>query len=357
MSSDHVRLLRRPLPPKKLPPVLTPRPAARPPDSRGSSLQEADLHTPRRAAPTPVMADTSALTTDSMSMGFPWRKPHILPKNPLLQILHTDPRFVPPPPSFCLCDFLQTRHEVGRGSQFLPGLGRTAVSRCNYRKMVNLLLQDLHRSRQTEVSRQLLTSQDLWEVSSRVPHGQLLCELAVLINMEVTALQVTMRSSLLDPEPQHQLPYQPDTQWPDLKASPSTGREAVLNSVTAKHSQGSPHTPLPFRPITESISPSERAVLYCLKQGGKALNLKFHDCSYFIQVLWKGFHSAQTLVCLNLSFNNLSVFPEELYDLVQLAELNMKENPLQQLPAGLQRLVRLRTLVLSSCRIRCLPAE
>ncbi|XP_071376251.1 leucine-rich repeat-containing protein 63 [Centroberyx affinis] len=355
MSSDHARLLRRPLPPKSFPPIVKTRPAPRPAvkqppplclsdaDGTRSSRQEVDSPAPRAAPPTPLQDDTCTCSPvmDRLTGGFPCKPPRLLPRIPLLHFLHTDPRFIPPPPSFCLNDFLQSRHGVRRGSRSLQGLRTAALSRCNYKKLVSLLLTELHRSRQAEPSRRLLAPEGLPEPRCRIPRRQLLCELAALIHMEVQAQQASRWSCLqaagprleLDlwpPAETQQVPHQPDNRCP--------GSEVILNSVTTRFFQGSRRTRSPFQPLGESISPSELAILDCLSQGGRALSLK-------------------TLVYLNLSFNDLSVFPVELYDLSQLEVLKLRDNPLQQLPAGVHRLVRLQTLILSFCRISCLPAD
>ncbi|XP_039646742.1 proline-rich receptor-like protein kinase PERK2 [Perca fluviatilis] len=125
MSSDHIWLLRRPLPPKRIPPVGKPRPAPRPSGVKmtslpldqglagvgGSSRQDPDTPAPRAAPPTPL--HPSPPLTDTITEGFPWKRfpwkrLRLRPNNPLLTLLQTDKRFIAPPPTFCLSDFLQS---------------------------------------------------------------------------------------------------------------------------------------------------------------------------------------------------------------------------------------------------------
>ncbi|KAL7385670.1 hypothetical protein ABVT39_026003 [Epinephelus coioides] len=135
MSSDHICLLRRPLPSRRFPPIVKTSPAptvsagaavqsllldqgdAGP---RGSSRQGADTPAPRAAPPTPLQPKTSTLLTDKITEAFPCKPPRLRPNNPLLSLLHSDQRFLPPPPTFCLSDFLQSHNGAQDSSQSLP---------------------------------------------------------------------------------------------------------------------------------------------------------------------------------------------------------------------------------------------
>lgn len=133
------------------------------------------------------------------------------------------------------------------------------------------------------------------------------------------------------------------------------GTEVILNSVTTKHFQGTRRTTSPFHQsgLCGEISPSELAILDCLTQGGKALNLKAH----FVPVLPDLTPLFRSLLYLNLSFNDLSVFPVEVYELTQLELLKMRDNPIEEIPPGIHRLLRLKTFIISFCKISSLPYD
>ncbi|XP_018550921.1 actin nucleation-promoting factor WASL isoform X2 [Lates calcarifer] len=131
MSSDHTQLLRRPLPPRRTPPIVKPPPAPRPSagpvildqsdaGTRRPSRWDADTPAPRAAPPTPLQPDTSAPLMDRVTEGFPCKPPRSRPRNPLLELLQSDVRFRAPPPIFCLSDFLQSHSGSQHNSQSPP---------------------------------------------------------------------------------------------------------------------------------------------------------------------------------------------------------------------------------------------
>ncbi|CAL8371187.1 unnamed protein product [Arctogadus glacialis] len=94
MSSEGPQLLRRPLPPERVPHLV-------------KSLPSPRIHAGKRPAPVSDSRRLEAPPTGAMPAstavgGFPLRPARTLPRIPLLQIIRTDPRFLPPPPSFCL---------------------------------------------------------------------------------------------------------------------------------------------------------------------------------------------------------------------------------------------------------------
>ncbi|CAL8266731.1 unnamed protein product [Lota lota] len=97
MSSEGPQLLRRPLPAERAPHLVEP---LAPRINAGKALAPLHISSRQEAPPT-------ALMTASTAVGrFPLRPVRTLPRLPLLQILRTDPRFLPPPPSFCLRGFV-----------------------------------------------------------------------------------------------------------------------------------------------------------------------------------------------------------------------------------------------------------
>ncbi|KAI3356300.1 hypothetical protein L3Q82_017196 [Scortum barcoo] len=172
MTSEHVCLLRRPVPPKRFPPVMKTPPALRPsgavmssmfqhqvdPGPRGSSRQEVDTPVPRAAPPTPLLPDTSPPLMDRITEGFPRKPPRSQRQNPLLRLLQSETRFMAPPPIFCLNDFLQRPDGAGlcrsdtnqrpqmevcsrtRESRYEPGPGLTRSSLTRLRLLWSLVV-------------------------------------------------------------------------------------------------------------------------------------------------------------------------------------------------------------------------
>ncbi|KAJ8012972.1 hypothetical protein DPEC_G00048430 [Dallia pectoralis] len=289
---------------------------------------------------------------------FPCKPPRTHPKIPLLDLLKTHPRYIPTPPSIRFNDFIQDPNSDGKAQT--PGdLKKIACSRFHYRKLVELVLTDLHRGQQTEVSKQLMSTDKVPMAKTRIPQRQIIYELVALFHLEVQSQMVCRRGSLgdetcrldqrfleiLGPPEERQAVQKQENIYP--------GTEVILNAVTTKHFQGSRRTQSPFMPTMEAIFPSELAILDCLTEGGLALSLKAH----FIAVLPDLTPLAQSLVYLNLSFNDFTIFPVEVFKLTQLEVLKMRDNPIEKIPAGILKLVRLKTFVISFCKITTLPSE
>ncbi|XP_010878363.2 uncharacterized protein LOC105016322 [Esox lucius] len=362
MPSEHTRLLRRPLPPRNAPPVvkrlphLLSGPIVDPlPFIERKALKDSGTEWSESSCRMPPLLDHDPGVSVK---GFPCKSPRTLPKIPLLDLLKTDPKYIPPPPSFCFNDFIQEPNGEGE-AQSPEGQKKVALSRFNYRKLVGLVLTDLHKGQQTEVSKQLMSTEKLPMAKTRIPQRQIIYELVALIHMEVRSQMVCRRKSLGDgtcrldqrsveiwgPPDERQAVQKQENTYP--------GTEVILNSVTTKHFQGSRRTHSPFMPSVEAISPSELAILDCLTEGDPALSLKAH----FIAVLPDLSPLAQSLVYLNLSFNDFTVFPVEVFKLTQLEVLKMRDNPIEEIPSGILSLVRLKTLVISFCKITSLPPE
>ncbi|EDV22037.1 uncharacterized protein TRIADDRAFT_59607 [Trichoplax adhaerens] len=100
------------------------------------------------------------------------------------------------------------------------------------------------------------------------------------------------------------------------------------------------------------VNPSEAAVFNCMIQAkGFSLSLK----AYFISSLPNLSPVFQTLRWLNLSFNNFTEFPSELYELKYLEVLYLRNNPIPEIPTDIDRLSNLKTLGASHCLLNSLP--
>ncbi|KAM3933079.1 leucine-rich repeat-containing protein 63 [Leptodactylus fuscus] len=94
------------------------------------------------------------------------------------------------------------------------------------------------------------------------------------------------------------------------------------------------------------------AMLECLINGGHALSLK----AYFISKLPDLTPLYNSLLYLNLSFNEFWQFPTEVYNLEHLESLKLRNNPMKEIPYGIHKMKKLRIFIASFCSLSSLPA-
>ncbi|XP_051843268.1 leucine-rich repeat-containing protein 63 isoform X2 [Antechinus flavipes] len=99
------------------------------------------------------------------------------------------------------------------------------------------------------------------------------------------------------------------------------------------------------------INLAKIAVLKCQEFGRNALSLKgfFIDKCPDLSIL------ADQLVYLNLSYNNLAIFPPEVIVLINLQVLIMKNNPIKEIPSTIEELKHLTIFVISFNLLTSLP--
>jgi Leucine-rich repeat (LRR) protein len=95
------------------------------------------------------------------------------------------------------------------------------------------------------------------------------------------------------------------------------------------------------------ITPAHLAILDALIRDGLALSLK----AYFIDQLPDVSPLQNTLIYFNLSFNNFSQIPFEIFSMVQLEALKLRNNPIRSIPNEISNLQNLKVLILSFCQI------
>ncbi len=95
------------------------------------------------------------------------------------------------------------------------------------------------------------------------------------------------------------------------------------------------------------ITPAHLAILDALIRDGLALSLK----AFFIDQLPDVSPLQKTLIYFNLSFNNFQHVPAEIFAMVQLEALKLRNNPIKTIPNELGNLQSLKVLILSYCRI------
>ena len=116
------------------------------------------------------------------------------------------------------------------------------------------------------------------------------------------------------------------------------------------------------------IEPSEVVVLHCMMSGGAKLSLKAH----FLNMLPDLQPLSRTLRYLNVSFNDLRVFPNVIVLCKQLVCLKMRNNPIHEIPnsasllmlqcdittvviVGISLLLNLRIFCISFCLLSDIP--
>ncbi|KAJ6659219.1 hypothetical protein lerEdw1_019265 [Lerista edwardsae] len=101
----------------------------------------------------------------------------------------------------------------------------------------------------------------------------------------------------------------------------------------------------------EVMTRAEMAVLFCLLHRRTGLSLK----AYFLSQLPGLSSLADFLVYLNLSFNCLSVFPKEVFDLKHLEILKLRNNPIRFIPEEIKQMQSLKVLIMSFNLLTALP--
>ncbi|KAA0715352.1 hypothetical protein E1301_Tti023005 [Triplophysa tibetana] len=206
------------------------------------------------------------------------------------------PNLSRPPPLFCLNDFLQMSQSA-RGS--LTELRNAVLSTFNYKKLLDLLLSELHRGARREVTNQIVSS---------------------IIQLEARARNCGNTTEVC--ESVEELWGSPERERDTHTHPPPHTPHQLLNCVTSKHFLGSRRTRSPFRPREECdvISASELALLDCLTRGGLNLSFKVCDCT-------------------------------------GLQVLNLRDNPIEEIPPEINKLHKLHTLIISFCKITHLPKQ
>ncbi|XP_053482342.1 leucine-rich repeat-containing protein 63 isoform X2 [Ictalurus furcatus] len=339
MSSQDIQLLRRPLPPKHTPSHCE--------IAESIPAQVQEEGTERRnewsdhgnALPwnnglpcsrlSFLLAETPIVPYKIIN-SFPSRPRRIIPKARILDVLRDDPRYTVQPPNFLL-EFLKPTQSESEPVQTSQSQKKVVqyLSGCNYRKFVDHLLSELHDGQQREVASQILSCEQLPQLERRIPQRQIICELAAVIRVHQGHDKLLRTADVTQA-------VCPHTQY---------DKDPVVLSF-----QGSCRS---HSPSLAPVSPSERAVVECLKKGGATLNLKAH----FIDQLPDLSLLISTLCYLNLSFNDFSLFPVEVCELTKLEVLKLRDNPIEEIPAEIQKLINLKMLVVSFCKLTALPSQ
>ncbi len=112
--------------------------------------------------------------------------------------------------------------------------------------------------------------------------------------------------------------------------------------------------------VRKFITARPHLTLLCLERDFERLIRSFRflylrRCS--LQKLPASFSKAESLLMLDLAYNQLSAFPEEILTLTQLKKLRLHHNQIQTIPPQIARLNQLEELVLEDNPLTDLPTE
>ncbi|XP_023930593.1 leucine-rich repeat-containing protein 63 [Lingula anatina] len=299
---------------------------------------------------------------DALPARAPKRHPALQYDSNLFVDFSNDERYTQPP-EFTLQHFLIHMSEVEKIP--MDEVKETMYSRHNYKRLTKLLMEKLN-PRQTQINtvRVEPPESDLPEPTPRVPQRQLLLEMASIIKEQMKSLLNTNVKTVIKPLKKYTpgtgvegngphteiLLYEDDSEVRksrerELKLDTELpARDAIFHAGVTRYFQGTGRSRSPFSQFDEGfITPSELAILDCLMNGGTSLSLKAH----FISQLPDLGPLLTTVTYLNLSFNDLRVFPVEIFDLKQLETLKLRNNPITEIPPDICKLAKLKVLVIS----------
>ncbi|XP_078614118.1 uncharacterized protein LOC144883440 isoform X2 [Branchiostoma floridae x Branchiostoma japonicum] len=284
---------------------------------------------------------------------FPHREPKRPPPVSLKDLFREENFMDKKEPDFTLDDFHIDMSQVPTMPR--RELQRAILSKQNYKKMIKMLSEEFS-PRQEEVRTTEVRGEDVGvpEFKHRIPQRQLMIEMAAIIGDSMKLLRATMESEDEEEELEtrvssgpllHQKTHRLVSEYPEA--------DALFNTVTNKYFMGSRRSGSPFEAQgdDDTISPTELAVLDAIVNGGHVLSIKAH----FVNQLPDIAPITNTLVYLNLSFNDFHSFPSAVLLLKNLEILKMRNNPINEIPQGIYKLRKLRTFVLSYCMVTSLP--
>ncbi|KAL9965787.1 hypothetical protein ACROYT_G029634 [Oculina patagonica] len=145
-----------------------------------------------------------------------------------------------------------------------------------------------------------------------------------------------------------------------LEIEPATAYQnmVILPSSRPEYFQGEelPRSSSPFVSADvydAQMSPMEAVVLNAMMVESSILNLRAH----FLNRLPDLSPLAGMLTHLNLSFNDLWVFPLEILELVNLVSLKLRNNPIKEIPHGIRQLKRLIVFEISFNLLTSIPSS
>ncbi|XP_044869425.1 leucine-rich repeat-containing protein 63 isoform X2 [Mauremys mutica] len=229
---------------------------------------------------------------------------------------------------------------------------KPVVSHCNYQKLTTQLTSKVRKSIQTEVNTTVLSDNEFPVISQRKPERQSIIEMA----LEEKMRKSNSSEQILEEGDEGKGSFTDNlklyTHGQNKKVS-SSEPDLTLDDDTIKGIQGFGYQNLLSEHDEQEqlMARSRMAVLYCIMHSRNVLNLK----GYFLTLLPDLTPLVDTLVYLNLSFNDLHFFPREVYNIKNLEVLKLRNNPIKEIPDDVHRLKTLRILNMSFNLLSVLP--
>ncbi|XP_039340857.1 leucine-rich repeat-containing protein 63 isoform X5 [Mauremys reevesii] len=229
---------------------------------------------------------------------------------------------------------------------------KPVVSHCNYQKLTAQLTSKVRKSIQTEVNTTVLSDNEFPVISQRKPERQSIIEMA----LEEKMRKSNSSEQILEEGDEGKGSFTDNlklyTHGQNKKVS-SSEPDLTLDDDTIKGIQGFGYQNFLSEHDEQEqlMARSRMAVLYCIMHSRNVLNLK----GYFLTLLPDLTPLVDTLVYLNLSFNDLHFFPREVYNIKNLEVLKLRNNPIKEIPDDVHRLKTLRILNMSFNLLSVLP--
>ncbi|XP_038617997.1 leucine-rich repeat-containing protein 63 [Tachyglossus aculeatus] len=187
----------------------------------------------------------------------------------------------------------------------------------------------LKKSPQTEIHVQLLKNESLSEhILERKPHMQSMIEIA---SAKKAARKLVRHQKKKEPRDSVSI-------YSEEESKPDWVRGIGYKGLTLSKCDG-------------MMAIANLAVFNCRVHGRTALNLK----AFFLPKCPLLTPLSHILLYLNLSFNDLQLFPEEVFCLENLQVLNLRNNPIKEIPSKIEELRNLKTFIISFNLISLLP--
>ncbi|TFK07549.1 thioredoxin-interacting protein [Platysternon megacephalum] len=231
---------------------------------------------------------------------------------------------------------------------------KPVVSRCNYQKLTTQLTDKVKKSIQTEVNTTVLSDNEEFPViSRRKPEKQAIIEMA----LEEKMRKSNSSEQILEEGDEGKGSFMDNlklyTHGQSKNVSYSEPDRTLDDDTIKKGIQGFGYQNLLSEQDEQEqlMARSRMAVLYCIMHSRTELNLK----AYFLTLLPDLTPLVDTLVYLNLSFNDLHFFPREVYNIKNLEVLKLRNNPIKEIPDDVHKLKALRILNMSFNLLSVLP--
>nr|XP_020643693.1 leucine-rich repeat-containing protein 63 [Pogona vitticeps] len=227
------------------------------------------------------------------------------------------------------------------------------LSRCNYEVLTSQLIAEERRGPQ-QVNTLLFSYEDLPYVGQRKPERQMLLEKMleqkILFGEEESVLGEDEEQGVLGRRKSFLVGEQKEKKKKRVTYAPESGHDLDFSASIVS---GTAYKPKLRSEDEESqlMAKAETAVLGCLMHEKTGLSLK----AFFLTRLPDLSPLADFLLYLNLSFNFLYFFPQEVFCLKHLEILKLRNNPIRFIPEEISQMKSLKYLVMSFNLLTTLP--